>query len=519
MAQQLLLTPEYLLPPPPPMLAHSSTSTAPANEVIDLCDSDTDTDTDFNTSTAGSSAGSSSSTSSTLSTLSSAANATRPAAVVVLDDMGDSSDDVTTDDDDVVVVSASAAPPRTTSAFNGTQHYPQSRTMHVRPASSSAASSRPGGAMLRRAEDHSHRDRPAPAFVSPPRGPGTRGRAPPPPRIVQDPWGDGGPPRRRPVPPPRFFHGADQMHHVLQAAIREAFQFMPGVSLEYFPMGPAHMFGPPLPAGAAAAINPANYMTDAQMAQMDYETLLAGFGTGAPVAPPGLTEAQWNALPKRSFRPLPAEAAAAAAERGPAEILASKDTVMTANQVVRPLHPEHADPTCVICMVEYEKGDQLVDLPGCAHVMHAQCLQPWLKTKTTCPMCRVDVRDGAAQQTPAPSQPQTRTPSRTYAQVASGLAFPGRTERVTRPAPLGIAGGRASSLPSASRSAFPPTSASVPRATRVSRRRQVLDPPLVPSVRLDGSASRGGGRDGLVAVLPSQPQRPQPAEVIVIDSD
>lgn len=43
---------------------------------------------------------------------------------------------------------------------------------------------------------------------------------------------------------------------------------------------------------------------------------------------------------------------------------------------------------CVICLQDLVVGDRLRGLP-CAHYLHQACVDPWLRTKETCPVCRL----------------------------------------------------------------------------------------------------------------------------------
>ncbi|XP_065207042.1 E3 ubiquitin-protein ligase RNF38-like isoform X2 [Planococcus citri] len=50
----------------------------------------------------------------------------------------------------------------------------------------------------------------------------------------------------------------------------------------------------------------------------------------------------------------------------------------------------HSDQTtCVVCMCDFEEQQTLRDLP-CSHMFHAKCVDKWLKTNRTCPICRGD---------------------------------------------------------------------------------------------------------------------------------
>ncbi|UXI19832.1 hypothetical protein NH340_JMT05775 [Sarcoptes scabiei] len=60
----------------------------------------------------------------------------------------------------------------------------------------------------------------------------------------------------------------------------------------------------------------------------------------------------------------------------------------------KPENSEESDQTmCVICMYEFEAKQNLRVLP-CHHEFHVRCIDKWLKTNRTCPICR---RDSSAQ--------------------------------------------------------------------------------------------------------------------------
>ncbi|CAL5363616.1 unnamed protein product [Camellia sinensis] len=46
--------------------------------------------------------------------------------------------------------------------------------------------------------------------------------------------------------------------------------------------------------------------------------------------------------------------------------------------------------TCVVCLNEYEEGEELRTLPECMHSFHVACIDMWLYSHSTCPVCRTD---------------------------------------------------------------------------------------------------------------------------------
>lgn len=51
---------------------------------------------------------------------------------------------------------------------------------------------------------------------------------------------------------------------------------------------------------------------------------------------------------------------------------------------------DEEEPTCSICLCEYEKGEKLVSLP-CNHVFHEDCIASWTNHNTRCPLCNTDL--------------------------------------------------------------------------------------------------------------------------------
>ncbi len=60
------------------------------------------------------------------------------------------------------------------------------------------------------------------------------------------------------------------------------------------------------------------------------------------------------------------------------------------------------DDNCPICMIEFDKNNDLINCPTCKKYLHKECIDSWLKIKKNCPMCRSDVfqnygKDGQGQ--------------------------------------------------------------------------------------------------------------------------
>ena len=54
------------------------------------------------------------------------------------------------------------------------------------------------------------------------------------------------------------------------------------------------------------------------------------------------------------------------------------------------------EPTCAVCLADFDDGEPVRVLPECLHYFHADCIGTWLRGSTSCPMCRAEI-------TPTPS--------------------------------------------------------------------------------------------------------------------
>eukprot|EP00794_Sanderia_malayensis_P018127 gene18127-19937_t len=52
---------------------------------------------------------------------------------------------------------------------------------------------------------------------------------------------------------------------------------------------------------------------------------------------------------------------------------------------------EETNPTCVVCMSEYCLREKIRKLP-CTHDFHSKCIDKWLRSNKTCPVCRDEIK-------------------------------------------------------------------------------------------------------------------------------
>lgn len=57
----------------------------------------------------------------------------------------------------------------------------------------------------------------------------------------------------------------------------------------------------------------------------------------------------------------------------------------------RPGPADGAEQCCPICLGEFAEGDKVKAMPRCAHGFHPECVDPWLRARASCPLCRASL--------------------------------------------------------------------------------------------------------------------------------
>uniref|UniRef100_A0A5B7BU46 RING-type E3 ubiquitin transferase n=1 Tax=Davidia involucrata TaxID=16924 RepID=A0A5B7BU46_DAVIN len=66
------------------------------------------------------------------------------------------------------------------------------------------------------------------------------------------------------------------------------------------------------------------------------------------------------------------------------------------------------DTQCSVCLGDYQAEDRLQQIPACGHSFHMDCIDHWLATHTTCPLCRLSLLASVKASTKPPdSQAET----------------------------------------------------------------------------------------------------------------
>jgi len=105
--------------------------------------------------------------------------------------------------------------------------------------------------------------------------------------------------------------------------------------------------------------------------RMSHEELISRFGVG--MENKGASSTVIESLPTHIYD---AKQTPSASSKGGKE-----------GEIIQPEKP----PTCVICIDEFASGEEVRTLP-CFHTFHKPCIDRWLQTNASCPICKHEVR-------------------------------------------------------------------------------------------------------------------------------
>jgi len=88
--------------------------------------------------------------------------------------------------------------------------------------------------------------------------------------------------------------------------------------------------------------------------------------------------------------------------------------------VVKGLKIGKGELECAVCLSEFEGHETLRLLPTCNHVFHSDCIDTWLTSRVTCPVCRAKVVPAAAVNEIAANSSQSTESSNEPTQQNSG---------------------------------------------------------------------------------------------------
>jgi hypothetical protein len=72
---------------------------------------------------------------------------------------------------------------------------------------------------------------------------------------------------------------------------------------------------------------------------------------------------------------------------------------------------------CSICLSDYKESEVVRVIPNCGHMFHTDCIDQWLRSHATCPICRI-----------SPQNLPTLLPQRTLNPTRSSISIPSVTQ-------------------------------------------------------------------------------------------
>ncbi|XP_072997501.1 E3 ubiquitin-protein ligase SDIR1-like isoform X2 [Typha latifolia] len=134
-------------------------------------------------------------------------------------------------------------------------------------------------------------------------------------------------------------------------------------------------------------------LLDREFDDLDYDALRALDSDNSPCAP-SMSEEEINALPVHKYKVQPLQGIASTRQSSGSSLAQSSSSSGSANE--KRQDSSRADGTsktsedeltCSVCLEQVNVGELIRSLP-CLHQFHTNCIDPWLRQRGTCPVCK-----------------------------------------------------------------------------------------------------------------------------------
>ncbi|URE10444.1 E3 ubiquitin-protein ligase [Musa troglodytarum] len=141
-------------------------------------------------------------------------------------------------------------------------------------------------------------------------------------------------------------------------------------------------------------------LLDREFDDLDYDALRA-LDSDIPPDAPSMTEEEINALPVHNYKVQSRQASATSRQSGGSlpqqascsSVSATEQKRQESSKVDGDLKTPEDELTCSVCLEQVGVGELIRSLP-CLHQFHAICIDPWLRQRGTCPVCKHRVTSG-----------------------------------------------------------------------------------------------------------------------------
>ena len=72
----------------------------------------------------------------------------------------------------------------------------------------------------------------------------------------------------------------------------------------------------------------------------------------------------------------------------------------------------------VVCLTDFEIGDEVIRHPHCSHIFHPSCIRNWLELHDSCPICRTPLRGDPGSNAAEPESGSARNNQEIYEPIS-----------------------------------------------------------------------------------------------------